>query len=73
MSPASRKSPAADRERLDHETRTGQIYEAAASLFCEQGFGQSSMSDVAAAVDMTKAGVYHHISSKDDLLFGIMS
>jgi len=59
--------------RLDHETRTGQIYEAAARVFCEQGFGQSSMSDVAAAMDMTKAGIYHHIASKDELLFGIMS
>ena len=61
------------RERLDHETRTGQIYAAAARLFCDQGFGQSSMSDVAAAMDMTKAGIYHHIGSKDELLFGIMS
>ncbi len=59
--------------RFDHETRTGQIYEAAARVFCEQGFGQSSMSDVAAAADLTKAGVYHHIASKDELLFGIMS
>ena len=59
--------------RLDHETRTEQIYEAAARVFCENGFGQSSMSDVAAAVDMTKAGIYHHIASKDELLFGIMS
>ena len=55
------------------ETRTAQIYEAAARVFCENGFGQSSMADVAAAVDMTKAGVYHHIASKDELLFGIMS
>ena len=55
------------------ETRTTQIYEAAARVFCEHGFGQSSMSDVAAAVDMTKAGIYHHIASKDELLFGIMS
>ena len=55
------------------ESRTTQIYEAAARVFCEHGFGQSSMSDVAAAVDMTKAGIYHHIASKDELLFGIMS
>ena len=55
------------------ETRATQIYEAAARVFCEHGFGQSSMSDVAAAVDMTKAGIYHHIASKDELLFGIMS
>ena len=56
-----------------NKTRAAQIYEAAARVFCEHGFGQSSMSDVAAAVDMTKAGVYHHIASKDELLFGIMS
>ena len=61
------------RERLDHETRTAQIYQAAARLFCEQGFGQASMSDVATATGMTKAGVYHHIESKDELLYGIMS
>lgn len=58
---------------LDPDSRTAQIYEAAARVFCERGFGQSSMSDVAAAMQMTKAGIYHHISSKDELLFGIMS
>ncbi len=67
------KSPRQASQRVDHETRTGQIYEAAARVFCERGFGQSSMADVAAAMDMTKAGIYHHISSKDELLFGIMS
>jgi AcrR family transcriptional regulator len=71
--PDARKGSRDAGQRLDHETRTGQIYEAAARVFCERGFGQSSMSDVAAAMDMTKAGIYHHISSKDELLFGIMS
>lgn len=71
--PDPAKSPREPAQRLDHETRTGQIYEAAARVFCERGFGQSSMADVAAAMDMTKAGIYHHISSKDELLFGIMS
>ena len=66
----SQKPP---RERLDHETRTAQIYQAAARLFCEQGFGQASMSDIAAATGMTKAGIYHHIDSKEELLYGIMS
>lgn len=71
--PDPAKSTREPAQRLDHETRTGQIYEAAARVFCERGFGQSSMADVAAAMDMTKAGIYHHISSKDELLFGIMS
>ncbi len=66
-------SKAPSRERLDHATRTAQIYQAAARVFCEQGFGQASMSEVAAASGMTKAGIYHHIGSKDELLYGIMS
>ena len=66
--PPSREEPPPRRE-----TRTTQIYEAAARVFCEHGFGQSSMADVATAVEMTKAGIYHHIASKDELLFGIMS
>ncbi|MFQ5744018.1 MAG: TetR family transcriptional regulator [Acidobacteriota bacterium] len=61
------------RVRLDHETRQGQIYAAAARIFCDKGYGQASMSDIAAAMGMTKAGIYHHIVSKDELLFGIMS
>ena len=65
--------PSPEERPSRRETRTTQIYEAAARVFCEHGFGQSSMADVAAAVDMTKAGIYHHIASKDELLFGIMS
>lgn len=70
------ESPAKVKEskvRLDHETRREQILEAAARLICQKGFGQASMSDLAAEMGMTKAGIYHHIVSKDELLFEIMS
>lgn len=60
-------------DRPEPETRQAQIYEAAARVFCNKGFGQASMQDIAEAMGMTKAGIYHHISSKDELLFGIMS
>lgn len=53
--------------------RQTEIYEAAARIFCDKGFGSASMSEIAEAMGMTKAGIYHHIDSKDELLFGIMS
>ena len=58
--------------RLDHATRQGQILEVAARVFCERGFEATSMGDVAAAVGMTKAGIYHHIPGKEELLAAIM-
>ena len=45
-----------------------QILEAAVDLFSRQGYLQTSMSDVAKAVGLTKGGIYHHIEKKDDLL-----
>ena len=59
--------------RLDHATRQGQILEVAARVFCERGYEATSMGDVAAAVGMTKAGLYHHIAGKEDLLAAIMT
>lgn len=59
--------------RLDHPTRQAQIYEIAARVFTEKGYEKASMGDIALAVGMTKAGIYHHIESKEDLLAAIIS
>jgi AcrR family transcriptional regulator len=61
------------RARQDRLTRQAQIYETAARLFCEKGFDKASMGDISSALGLTKAGVYHHIRSKEELLYGIMS
>jgi AcrR family transcriptional regulator len=53
--------------------RTIDIYTKAAEIFHEQGFDATSMSNIAAAVDLTKAGLYYYIESKEDLLFAIMN
>ena len=45
----------------------------AARTFVERGFDATSVSDIAAALGVTKAGLYHHINSKEDLLFDIVS
>lgn len=51
--------------------RQRQIYFAAAKLFVAKGFAATSMGDIADAVGMSKAGLYHSIACKEDLLFTV--
>jgi AcrR family transcriptional regulator len=53
--------------------RREQIYIHAAQLFCTRGFAATSMANIAEAVGITKAGLYHFVQSKEDLLFTLMS
>jgi AcrR family transcriptional regulator len=50
-----------------------EICRVAARVFYEKGYDGASMQDIAEAVGLTKAGLYHHVSSKDMLLFEIMN
>src|SRR3984957_12764128 len=50
-----------------------EILQAAARLFQQQGYDATSMNDVAAALKLSKGGLYHHFQSKDEILFHIMS
>ena len=54
-------------------TRTADVFRAAAELMVEKGYGGTSIGDIAQAVGMTKAGLYHHISGKQDLLYQILN
>lgn len=47
------------------------ILEAAARLICEKGYDATSIQDIADATGLTKAGLYHHIRSKESLLLEI--
>ena len=58
------------REVPDRKT---EVFRAAAELMVEKGYGGTSINDIAQAVGMTKAGLYHHISSKQDMLFRILN
>jgi TetR/AcrR family transcriptional regulator, cholesterol catabolism regulator len=49
------------------------ICQTAARVFYAKGFDGASMQDIADAVGLTKAGLYHHVGSKDRLLFEIMN
>lgn len=52
--------------------RGSQIYRVAAEIMCHKGYGATSMNDIADAAGLTKAGIYHYIRGKEDLLFEIM-
>ena len=49
-----------------------EILRAAARLFQQQGYDATSMNDVAAALGLSKGGLYHHFQSKDEILFHLM-
>jgi len=55
-----------------NEFQRNRVYEVAAEVFHRKGYDNTSMSDVATAAGLTKAGLYHHISSKESLLFTIL-
>ncbi|NJD59945.1 MAG: TetR family transcriptional regulator [Anaerolineales bacterium] len=52
-------------------TREG-ILEAAARIFSEKGFHATSMQDIAEAVNLQKASLYHHFASKQEILADIL-
>src|SRR5262245_25904957 len=49
------------------------ILETAARVICERGYEGASIQDIADACSLTKAGLYHHIRSKEHLLLEIMN
>src|SRR5262245_26527532 len=55
-----------------NESARSRVFEVAAEVFHQKGYDNTSMSDVAAAAGLTKAGLYHHISSKESLLYTIL-
>ena len=55
------------------EDRADHIYRVAAEIMCQKGYEATSMNDIADGVGLTKAGIYHYIRGKEDLLFQIMT
>src|SRR5215207_10160143 len=48
------------------------ILEAAAQVFRQKGFHGTSMQDIAKAVSLQKASLYHHVSSKQEILLELL-
>jgi len=57
----------------DQKSRHRAILETAARVICEKGYEGASIQDIAEACALTKAGLYHHIRSKEHLLLEIMN
>jgi AcrR family transcriptional regulator len=50
-----------------------EILNAAASIFSQVGYHAASMQDIADAVNLQKASLYHHFSSKQEILFNLLN
>jgi AcrR family transcriptional regulator len=48
------------------------ILESAAQVFRQKGFHGASMADIADSVQLQKASLYHHFSSKQDILLELL-
>ncbi|MBE0550623.1 MAG: TetR family transcriptional regulator [Rubrivivax sp.] len=71
---AALRKPAAGpaRPRAAHaDSRLPQILDAAARLFCAQGFQGTTVRDIAQAVGILPGSLYCHFSTKEDLLAAV--
>ncbi len=48
------------------------ILDAAAQIFRQKGFHAASMQDIAEAVNLQKASLYHHVTSKQEILLALL-
>jgi AcrR family transcriptional regulator len=48
------------------------ILDAAAQVFRQKGYNGASMADIASVVNLQKASLYHHISSKQEILLALL-
>lgn len=49
------------------DDRSGHILDAALTVFCQYGYGKTTMQDIARAAGISRAALYLHFSSKEDL------
>ncbi|HXM36906.1 MAG TPA: TetR/AcrR family transcriptional regulator [Pyrinomonadaceae bacterium] len=63
----AQKKPAANGNRM------ADVYRAAAQIILRKGYDATSINDIANELGMTKAGLYHYINGKKELLFDIMN
>lgn len=56
----------------DHAERRAAIAQAAAELYAEKGFAGASAADLARALGVSKALVYHYYASKEAILYEVM-
>lgn len=55
------------------QDRAQDIYQTAAQIFFTKGYNSTSLNDIADALNITKAGLYYYVESKQDLLYRIIN
>ena len=59
------------RRRADELTTRERILDVALELFIEQGYDKTSLREIADQLGFTKAALYYHFASKDDILMAL--
>lgn len=66
------KTPPRTRVREDPEVRKRRILDASAHLFATRGFADTTVRDIADAVEVLSGSLYHYFSSKEAILEAVM-
>lgn len=67
--PATNKEP----RRREPRRRRGEVLDAAVRIFHAKGYDATSIQDIADEVGILKGSIYYYITSKEDVLFEILS
>lgn len=73
MSSDGRGRPRLEKPRRPGRTPRDEILDAAAELFTEHGYANTSTRRIADAVGMRQASLYHHFATKDDILDALLA
>src|SRR4030066_1141234 len=60
-------------ERLDTETRQGQIKKAVLEIISSEGIGKLSTRNLAAKIGVTEGALFRHFSSKKEIMLAILN
>lgn len=55
-----------------HESGRERITDAAAELFLQRGYAQTTLRDIAAAVGIKAGSIYYHFDSKEEILLDVL-
>ncbi|MGW0043359.1 TetR/AcrR family transcriptional regulator [Rhodococcus sp. NPDC003348] len=72
MTNAGPGRPRLSKQRRPGRTAAAEILDAAAELFTTKGFASTSTRQIADAVGMRQASLYHHFATKDDILVALL-
>jgi AcrR family transcriptional regulator len=71
MHPSSKISSPALKDLQPDRSTTERLFDTAATLFWKKGYAATTTREIAAAVGIRQASLYHHFANKEDLLYQI--